>query len=332
MNKLLIICGPTATGKTKLALSLAKKINGELVSADSRQVYKGLDIITGKDLPQKVQSTQYKVHSTFKNKRYVLNTLDFDGVPLWMYDVVNPDEEFSVAHYQHLATNVIDEIRKRGKLPIVVGGTGLYIQSLTKLMDLVRIPRNNALRKSITTSSIGEFGQKLHDLDLDKWNLMNHSDRNNTRRLIRAIEIAVWKKSNNNVTQLYPRVDTCWIGLTLPLDKLAVKIKARVQARLEEGAIDEVRRLTRKRLSQQLPSLSAFGISLIQNYISGALSKNDLIDRWTNQEVSYVKSQMTWFKKQSGVQWFSADDPKLLKLVQSSVSPWYTSLDYDLKN
>ena len=130
MNKLLVVCGPTATGKTSIALSLAKKFNGELICADSRQIYKGMDIGTGKDIPGGVEfkdcSSKFKVD---KN-RFTVGNYDFEGIALWLYDVVLPSQEFSVADYYLLCLRVVKDIWQRGKMPILVGGTGFYIKSV----------------------------------------------------------------------------------------------------------------------------------------------------------------------------------------------------------
>src|SRR3989304_6791911 len=130
MHKLLIISGPPATGKTKLALRLAKKFGGELISADSRQVYRGLDIGTGKDLPNQLKIENSKLKITFAGKTYQPIAYIVNDIPIWLYDVADPKEEFSVAHYSALARPILDDIRARGKLPIVVGGSGLYIKAL----------------------------------------------------------------------------------------------------------------------------------------------------------------------------------------------------------
>lgn len=168
MNKVLVICGPTATGKTSFALQMAKELNGELVSADSRQVYIGRDLETGKDL------------DLIKNS----------GIKIWLYDVVNPGEEFSVAIWRKLAHEAIADILSRGKLPIVVGGSGLYIRALTEDLSEVDISRNEKLRAELKNKSASELFDYLKNINLTKAMSMNNSDRKNPRRLIRAIEIS----------------------------------------------------------------------------------------------------------------------------------------------
>lgn len=179
MNKLLVICGPTATGKTRLAARLAKKLNGELISADSRQVYRGNDLETNKERPD---------------------------VPIWLYDVVDPGEEFSVNHWVKLARKAIADIRKRKKLPIVVGGTGLYMKALLEPFETIDIPPDKKLRsKKFTLSQL----QKM----VPRGN-MNDSDWNNPRRLIRKIETAGKRRKPKQSEQ------AIIIGLTAPLPVL----------------------------------------------------------------------------------------------------------------
>lgn len=187
MNKLLVICGPTATGKTALAARLAKKFNGELVSADSRQVYRGNDLETNKERPE--------------------------GVRIWLYDVADQGEEFSVSHWVRLAREAIFDIRKRGKLPIVVGGTGLYIKALLDPFETIDIPPNIALReKNLSVQELQKMTTR---------GVMNDSDWNNPRRLLRKIEIA-----GKSLVRTQSE-DALIIGLTMPLSDLYKRLDAR---------------------------------------------------------------------------------------------------------
>ncbi|MCJ7826192.1 tRNA (adenosine(37)-N6)-dimethylallyltransferase MiaA, partial [Patescibacteria group bacterium] len=274
MNKLLIVCGPTATGKTTLAVQLAKKFNGELVSADSRQIYKEMDIGTGKDIFRRSKIKDKRLKIKIKNQIYELIPYDMDGIPLWLYDVVNPDEEFSVAHYQHIATSVIENIRKRGKLPIVVGGTGLYIKSLLFPIETSHIPPNKQLRKTLERYSLEDLQKRLQKEDSLTWDLMNLSDRQNPRRLIRKIEIALYKKdrkTSDNKTSLHQcfggqavrakkiEEDILLIGLTASYPVLYQRIDERVEKRVRQGIVGEVKSLLGKGYSWDLPSMNTFG-------------------------------------------------------------------------
>ncbi len=194
MNKLLIVCGPTATGKTALAAELAKTFHGELVSADSRQVYRGMDLLTNKERP---------------------------NVPIWLYDIVSPGEEFSVSHWVKLARAAIQDIRKRDKLPIVVGGSGLYIKALLDPFDTIAIPPNKELRQR--NLSVQELQKMIPRGD------MNDSDWNNSRRLIRRIEIARRSIKRSRGEQAIV------IGLTAPLPVLYKRIDDHLKERILGG-------------------------------------------------------------------------------------------------
>lgn len=196
MNKLLVICGPTATGKTKLAAMLAKKFNGELVSADSRQVFRGNDLETNKERP---------------------------NVPIWLYDVADMGEEFSVSHWVTLAREAISDIQKRHKLPIIVGGSGLYIKALLDPFTSINIPPDKELRsKHLTVSELQQMVER---------GTMNNSDWNNPRRLIRKIEIEHFGKRNATGEKFNYLV----IGLTAPLPFLYKHIDEHLAERLRLG-------------------------------------------------------------------------------------------------
>lgn len=266
MKKLLIICGPTATGKTALAAALARKFNGELVSADSRQVYRGMDLVTGKDRPD---------------------------VPIWLYDVVDPDQEFSVSLWAKLARAAIADIETRNKLPILVGGTGLYIKALLAPFESINIPPNARLRKRLNALSVGQLQQ------MTQRRQMNNSDWNNPRRLIRKIEIEQSKKSVTTPEIVY---DYLMIGLTAPTMVLGQQIDERLKVRRRMGLEKEVASL-RTRYDAHLPSMSAVGLN----------------------EHAYARRQMTWFKKYPAINWFDVTQKHLTETVEKHVDSWYTS-------
>lgn len=208
MRKILIICGPTATGKTKLALQLAKELNGELISADSRQVYIGNDIETGKDLH--------------------LNT---SGIKIWLYDVVNSGEKFSVSLWRKLTKEAISNILSRGKLPIVVGGSGLYIKSLVQDLPDIDVPYDKKLRKEMENKSAPELFDYLKSINLQKAKSLNNSDKNNPRRLVRAIELQKGTPFKAERGPLLGPVSYIQVGLTAPKEYLEEKIRQRVTKR-----------------------------------------------------------------------------------------------------
>ncbi|MBI3343248.1 tRNA (adenosine(37)-N6)-dimethylallyltransferase MiaA [Candidatus Gottesmanbacteria bacterium] len=284
MNKLLIICGPTATGKTNLALALAKKLDGELVNADSRQIYKGLDALTGKDRS--------------------------DEVPIWLYDVVGVQQEFSVAHFITLARHAIDDIGTRGKLPIVVGGTGFYLRALTTSIDTIAVPPNRELRDRLGTLSIKTLGQRLQRADSRRWRMLNASDRKNPRRLIRAIEVAT---SAKYVPQARPSYDTLWIGLASSVHVLKERIAVRIAERFDKAA-SEVR--------DGLPPI--LGVSPLLSFTRGESTKEETLRKWVQAEFQYSKRQLTWFRKDKDIHWFDRENPNYRREVEAIVRGWYT--------
>ncbi len=329
-NKLLIICGPTATGKTALALSIAKQFHGELVSADSRQVYIGMDIGTGKDVGKnskfKIQNSKIQI----KNKKYQYGYYDIEGITLWLLDVARPDQEFSVAHYREVATRTIQDIQTRGKLAIIVGGTGLYIKALIEPIDTINIPQNLDLRDELSKKNTIQLQKLLKYTNLARWKKMNNSDRHNSRRLIRAIEVErylahrqskrednsrEWNMKNSNILQ---------IGLTATKEALYTRIDERIDERVRQGIIEEIRSLLAKGYSWDLPSMSGLGYREFKDYFTGKAELEEIINRWKLHEHAYARRQMTWFKKQRAINCFDITDPSFSMMIQRLVRSWYT--------
>lgn len=335
MNKFLVVCGPTATGKTELALSLAKKFNGELVSADSRQVYRGMDIGTGKDLGDQFIIDNLELIINFKNKKYQLSAYKIKGIKLWMYDVIHPDEEFSVGHYQYLAQQVIGDILKRGKLPIVVGGTGLYIRSLINSIETASVPPNIELRKKFSESSVAKLVDELKKIAPEVYEQMNNSDKNNPRRLIRKIEIANAQIDNPNLflNESLPNKNILIIGLTAPLAILFNRVNERVEKRVEQGIIKEIKTLLDKGYTWNLPSMSSLGYKewrdklLVANRVVPDEEKQKIIVQWKKNEQDYVRRQLTWFRKQKRINWFDINQKKYFEKVVDFVNEWYTKFN-----
>src|SRR5581483_4796649 len=301
MNKLLLISGPTASGKTALGFLMGKKLQGEIVSADSRQVYKGMDLVTGKEEDPVVKT--------------------------WLIDVVDPDDDFNVATYYELAWKAIRDIWDRGKLPIVVGGTGFYIKALLDGIGTMGIPPNWKMRNEFSKLSIEELAKILQKIDAKKWDVMNASDRKNPRRLIRAIEIANYIPAGEEkvivagddsglkleeLSSVAPQdfikteSDFFWIGLTMPTSAvLYERIDLRVDERVALGALEEARRLG-KEYGWNISSMTGQGYRELRECIEGKISLNEAINRWKFAEHAYARKQMTWFKKEKRILWFDA--------------------------
>ena len=318
MKKLLVICGATATGKTSLGISLAKKYRGEIISGDSRQVYQKMDIGTGKDIPK---GAKYKL-----NNRRTGGYYEISGIRIWGYDLVSPKEEFSVAQYTKIAREVIKDIHKRNKLPILVGGTGFYLKSVVEGIGTVEIPQNKALRKNLKILPKDELLEKLAILDSSKAGSLNQSDIKNPRRLIRAIEIAIWRLDNMGTIVKDEKHDynTLFIGLSLPEARLFEKIKKRVFERTN-GVKEEISNLLKSGVKWSDQAMSSFGYKQWKDFFEGSKTEKEVVDKWFLEEKQYSKRQITWFKKSKGINWFDITKPSWQENVEKLVKKWYSS-------
>lgn len=274
---MIVITGQTATGKTDLAVLLAKKHDGELVNFDSRQIYKYLDIITGKDLPAS------KIH---------------------LYDIVTPDQYFSSFDYVQAATQVISKIIDGGKVPILVGGTYLYLKHLLYGFN-TQAPPDFGLREKLNSESVESLQTRLKKIDAEEFLSMNQSDKSNPRRLIRRIEILSSKNTGEKVTTepLISQV-TEFIGVKYgKREDLVDAISKRVSKRLEEGAIDEVRSVLKKGYRETDPGMRTIGYQEIIRYLKGNITKEQAVTDWMIHEVQYAKRQYTFMKKDTNIKW-----------------------------
>jgi tRNA dimethylallyltransferase len=318
-HKLLIICGPTASGKTALAVKLAKKLNGELISADSRQVYRGMDIVSGKDIPKE---SKLQINSEDNHVGYRV----IKEIPIWLVDVVRPDQDFSVALFEKYARLVIKDIVKRGKLPILVGGTGLYIKSILSGVETANIPMNNKLRTKLYELTKENLQELLKKLNSKKYESMNNSDMNNPRRLIRAIEIEEYKKKNpkhSNTTQNDVNYDVLQIGLKAPKEILLERIKKRVDERIKDGAVNEVKRLMDLGYKPSLQSMSGDGYKELCKYINNEISWDDTVEKWIRSDFEHARKQMVWFKKDKKIVWIDITKSNFFLKCEKMTSKWY---------
>ncbi len=315
MKKILIITGPTATGKTALSLNSAKKFNGELVACDSRQVYQGLDIGTGKLPDQKV--------SIKKEKGW----WEIDGVKVWMYDVISLDKQYTVANYVKDASERISDISARGKLPIIVGGTGLYLKALVEGLDNLQVPIDKKLRNKLEKLTLPQLQDKLQKISPQRWEKLNNSERNNQRRLLRAIELLSmnpYTKTKINYSGLGKKFDVLKIGLSAPRQNLYKKSDSRILDWFNQGIIEEVKKLISDGLA--INRFYALGLeySLVADFIQGKIeSLKDLENRMQGSLHSYIRRQQTWFKKDQTINWFDISQSKSLDEVEKLVAKWY---------
>ncbi len=349
MNKLLVVCGPTATGKTSLALKFAKLFDGELISADSRQVYKGMDIGTGKDRPRNALWHSRELPIT--NFQFPIGYWETkENVRIWGYDLVEPKEDFSVAEYVEVAKTVIRDIWEKGKLPILVGGTGFYIKGVVDGIGTIDVPRDEKLREGLEEKTVESLYEELEGLDREKALSMNESDKKNPARLVRAIEVANWKlevggekldkdmrnenSRNEDVSFHNPDshfshpISTLFVGLIAPRDLLNKRIEKRVEERIEKGVEEEIRTLLKNGVTWTDQSMKAMGYREWRDFFEKQETESrkldEVIGKWKQDERKYAKRQMTWFKKDKRVEWFDITKKEYPENVVKRVEKWHT--------
>ncbi len=318
MKKALVILGPTATGKTDLGLMLAKKFNGELISADSRQVYKGLDIGTGK-LPG--DEVDVKKGQGF---------WEMDEVKVWMYDVVDPQVRYTVKDYAEQAEKIIGDILERGKLPIIVGGTGLYIRALLEGLPNLEVPVDEKLRGELEDLSLLELQEKLISLSPTRFNELNESDRKNPRRLLRSIELVhmyPYKRPIKNLKFKIENYDLLKVGLTAPRDLVKKRIFNRLISRIQQGMIKEAEELHQEGLSFQRMKELGLEYGMLAKLLEGEINQDQFVEQLSVKIYRYAKRQMTWFKKVQDILWFDTTLKDVANQVEKAVSAWYDSSD-----
>lgn len=291
LPKLIVVCGPTASGKTDLAIVLAKKFNGEIVNADSRQIYKEMDIATAK--PSKVTSDKLQVTST---DEYII-----DGVKHYLLDIISPDENFTLSDYKDQAQKTIKEIIKKGKIPFLVGGTGLYIKAIVDNLEIPRVEPDLVLRKELESKSAEERVKMLKEIDPETYEKI---DIQNPRRVIRALEVVLstgesFLKQQKKGKPLY---NVLQLGIKVDKENLYERINKRCEKMVEAGLIQEAKRLAQK-YSWELPSMSGIGYRQMRDYIEGKMTLEEAIE-WLQMDTRhYAKRQMTWFKKDEKIVW-----------------------------
>ena len=273
-NKVIAVVGPTASGKTKFAVELAQKIDGEIISADSRLVYKGFDIGTAKPSIE-----------------------ERGGIPHYMIDIAEPEEDYSAGLYANEAKKVINDIRSRGKIPIVAGGTGLYINILLMNYDLPKVEPDYELREQLRAQE--DLSGILAAIDPAA---AQNIDKNDRKKLIRAIEIV--KKTGRPLAQKInnPEYDVEWIGLNYPRDVLYERINMRVDEMINSGLVDETKKLLQKH--GRIPNLLyTIGYQEVIQYLDGEFTLEGAVDKLKQNTRRYAKRQLTWFRKNPEIKW-----------------------------
>ena len=303
--KLIVILGPTASGKTNLALKLAKQFKGEIVSADSRQIYREMDIATAK--PRKIKSEKRKAKSN-----YLVN-----GVPHYLIDIIRPNQKFNAALYKELALKAIRNIQKRGKIPFLVGGTGLYIRAIIDNLSFPKVIPSHKLRKTLEAKTKQDLFKLYKKLDPKGARFI---DKNNKRRLVRALEVCYLTKEPfwQQRKKEKPLFDVLQLGMKLPRQTLKKRISSRIEKMFSQGLEKEVKRLFKK-----YGCLPVLGQTIgYQEWLPLIKNKAGIKEEMKNHTWQYSRRQMVWFKKDSRIVWLPCKNPgkKAREIIKSFVS------------
>jgi len=290
--KVLVIAGPTASGKTKISIELAKRLNGEIISADSMQIYKYMNIGTAKPTEE-----------------------EKEGIPHYLMDFLEPDEKFSVAQYKEMATKYIEEILSKNKVPIIAGGTGLYINSVTEEINFdTEIVENKKIREELEKISLEQGNEGLYEelkrVDKDAANRIHLAD---TKRIIRALE--VYRTTGITITehqkmskQIDKKYDYKIVGLKIEREKLYERINKRVDLMVKDGLIEEAKEVIDMMSSKgRLTSFQAIGYKEFVPYFNGKITLEEALEIIKQESRRYAKRQITWFKRTNGLEWIDAD-------------------------
>jgi tRNA dimethylallyltransferase len=282
MKKIIAIVGPTGVGKTRLAIQLAQKFNGEIINADSRQIYRFMDIGTAK--PTKEEQTL---------------------IPHHLIDIINPDDDFSLATYQQLADKTINDIQHRGKLPFLVGGTGQYVWAVLEGWVVPKVPPDMEFRRTLEQKAKGnadELYQELLSLDPVA---AEKIDPRNVRRVIRALEVSRQKPFSQSKGKVPPPFESSIIGLTMERKELYRLVDARIDEMIRHGFVHEVKKLIGMGYSLTLPAMSSIGYREIGQYFQGKMTLEEAIYKIKTGTHRFIRHQYAWFRlKDERIRWF----------------------------
>ena len=299
---LVVVLGPTASGKTALAAPLAKKIHGEIISADSRQIYRQMDLGTGKDLDD-----------------YIVEGV---RVPYHLIDIADPGYKYNVYEYQRDFFRAFEDINKRGKFPVMCGGTGMYIEAVLSGFKMIQVPSDPELRVKLEPKSLAELTEILASMKT----LHNTTETDTKKRAIRAIEIETYYQNNPEIEVTLPKLKPLIIGVDIDRELRREKITRRLKARLDGGMVDEVKKILDTGVKPE--DLIYYGLEykFLTQHVIGEISYKEMFERLNIAIHQFAKRQMTWFRKmeRSGfnIVWMNAVDPiedrveKVIKLLK----------------
>lgn len=300
-DKLFILMGPTAVGKTSISIDLAKRLNGEIISADSMQIYKYMNIGTAKVMPD-----------------------EMEGIPHYLIDIIYPDENFTVSDYKRMATKYIKKVNQKNKLPIVVGGTGLYINSLVYKLNFASVPPNDEVRQKLETYDNEYLHSKLIEVDRITGERISVNDR---KRIIRALEI--WEVSgktpseyNKNFREETDEYNLTMVCLNMDREKLYKRINDRVDLMIELGLVDEVKNILNMGYNKDLISMQGIGYKEIIMYLENKISLDDAINIIKQGSRNYAKRQLTWFKRDNRIKWIDIDNFESIDQISENIEDY----------
>lgn len=319
-NKLLVIVGPTASGKSELAVKLAKRFNGEIISCDSRQIYKGMDLGTGKvtgkwkilPFSRHLERSAPEVEGSLKSKKKIFT---YKSIPHHCIDFVSPKQQYSVAKFKELANKAIFDIQKRGKLPILCGGTAHWVDSVVYNQTIPEVKPNLKLRANLEKKSAEELFNQLKKLDPIR---ASNIDKHNKRRLIRALEIVITTGEPvpvNSNQQTAGSYKTLLMGIKTNQKSLYQKIDLRLKQRLKQGMVTEVKKLKSSRLSWK--RLESFGLEykFVSLFLQNKLTKQEMFIQLSYAIKHYSKRQLTWWKRNKNIVWIKPEINIANKLI-----------------
>lgn len=297
-ENLFILIGPTAIGKTDLSIKLAQMMNGEIISADSMQIYKYMNIGSAKVTKEEMQE-----------------------VPHHLIDNVYPDEDFTVANYKNHATTLISNINKEGRLPIIAGGTGLYINSIVYNLQFTEVPPNESIRNQLELLSNEDLYKELENIDNTSANKLNVNDR---KRVIRALEIykstgKTMSEYNKDFRMENQDYNLVMIGLNMDRARLYDRINRRVDIMINSGLIDEVKGLLEMGYNKNLVSMQGIGYKEIIMYLEEEISLDESIALIKQKSRNYAKRQLTWFRRDERIKWMNLDDYSNLEKLSKDI-------------
>ncbi len=302
MHDLITILGPTATGKTSLAAGLAAKIDGEIISADSRQVYRGMDLGTGKDLEDYI--------------------VDGTRIPYHLIDIADPGEEYNVFRFQQDFIKAFETINKKEKKAILCGGTGMYLESVILEYEMSDVPRNEDLRRELEKLSDEELIIRLRSLR----EAHNITDTENRERLIRAIEISSSSAAPPSSHKTFPKIQHHVFGISLHREEIRARITYRLRQRLDEGMLDEIKGLLDSDLTPDQLEFYGLEYKFLTQYVKGEIAYNDMFQKLNTAIHQFAKRQMTWFrrmeKKGVKIEWVDGKLPleEKLQIILDKIS------------